>query len=99
VSDIIEHRTLVGHALHNDLQVNIFTNEDIKQSFSFQVLFLSHPKRRIRDTQRYKGFRSLLNGGLPSLKSLAHKVLGLKIQTGAHDSVSVQRNNFSHSNN
>lgn len=23
VSDIIEHRTLVGHAIHNDLQVKI----------------------------------------------------------------------------
>ena len=56
--------------------------------FSEKVLFLSHPKRRIRDTQRYKGFRSLFNGGLPSLKALADKVLGLKIQTGAHDSVS-----------
>ncbi|CAF3336879.1 unnamed protein product [Rotaria socialis] len=71
VSDIIEHRTLVGHAIHNDLK----------------VLFLSHPKKRIRDTQRYKGFRSLFNGGLPSLKALADKILGLKIQTGAHDSV------------
>ena len=50
-------------------------------------MFLSHPKRRIRDTQRYKGFRSLFNGGLPSLKSLADRVLGLRIQTGAHDSV------------
>ncbi|CAF1065898.1 unnamed protein product [Adineta steineri] len=75
VSDIIEHRLLVGHAIHNDLQ----------------VLFLSHPKRLIRDTQRYKGFRSLFNGGLPSLKSLADKVLGLKIQTGAHDSVEDAR--------
>ena len=56
-------------------------------SFSEKVLFLSHPKRRIRDTQRYKGFRSLFNGGLPSLKALVDKVLGLKIQTGAHDSV------------
>ena len=56
--------------------------------FLSQVLFLSHPKRLIRDTQRYKGFRSLYNGGLPSLKSLVEKVLGLKIQTGAHDSVS-----------
>ncbi|UJR30355.1 hypothetical protein I4U23_017890 [Adineta vaga] len=75
VSDIIQHRTLVGHAIHNDLQ----------------VLFLSHPKRRIRDTQRYKGFRSLFNGGLPSLKLLVEKVLGLKIQTGAHDSVEDAR--------
>jgi RNA exonuclease 4 len=92
VSDIIEHRTLVGHAIHNDLQVDIYKNEHSKQSFFFlKVLFLSHPKRRIRDTQRYKGFRSLFNGGLPSLKSLADKVLGLKIQTGAHDSVSVYK--------
>lgn len=53
-----------------------------------KVLFLTHPKRLIRDTQRYRGFRSLFNGGLPSLKSLADRVLGLQIQQGAHDSVS-----------
>ncbi len=92
MSDIIKHRTLVGHAVHNDLQVKIFKNHIQKKSILvfLKVLFLSHPKRRIRDTQRYKGFRSLFNGSLPSLKSLADKVLGLKIQTGSHDSVSLK---------
>ena len=92
VSDIIEHRLLVGHAIHNDLEVIVHLYDHIRSAvtdvFSDQVLFLSHPKRRTRDTQRYKAFRALLNGGLPSLKTLADKVLGLKIQTGAHDSVS-----------
>jgi len=75
VAKIIENKILVGHAIHNDLQ----------------VLFLSHPKRKIRDTQRYKEFRLLFNGGLPSLKALAERVLGLKIQTGEHDSVEDSR--------
>ncbi len=96
MSDIIEHRILVGHAIHNDLQVYILKIL-IKTKIYFlflKVLFISHPKRRIRDTQRYKGFRSLFNGGLPSLKSLADKILGLKIQTGAHDSVSLINKSF-----
>ncbi|NXK43982.1 REXO4 exonuclease, partial [Chauna torquata] len=41
VADILNGRILVGHALHNDLK----------------VLFLDHPKKKIRDTQKYKPFR------------------------------------------
>lgn len=43
VSEIIKGRILVGHSLKNDLS----------------VLFLSHPKRNIRDTSRYKPFRKV----------------------------------------
>uniref|UniRef100_T1JI87 RNA exonuclease 4 n=1 Tax=Strigamia maritima TaxID=126957 RepID=T1JI87_STRMM len=71
VSDILKGRTLVGHALRNDLK----------------VLFLSHPRRHIRDTSRYKPFRSLFKGQIPSLKRLSEKLLGVKIQDGEHDSV------------
>ncbi|XP_040461217.1 RNA exonuclease 4 isoform X2 [Falco naumanni] len=41
VANILNGRILVGHALRNDLK----------------VLFLDHPQKKIRDTQRYKPFR------------------------------------------
>lgn len=73
VSTMLEGRILVGHALHNDLQ----------------VLLLSHPKQKIRDTQKCKIFRkknpSL--GGLSSLKKLVKTLLGISIQEGEHNSV------------
>lgn len=73
VSKIIEGRLLVGHALHNDLQ----------------VLYLSHPKNKIRDTQKCKLLRQMKPGlgGLCSLKVLAKELLGIDIQQGEHDSV------------
>lgn len=71
VSDIIKDRILVGHALKNDLQ----------------VLFLDHPKKKIRDTQRYKPFRAEFNGRLPSLKKLTAKILNVDIQGKAHSSI------------
>ncbi|XP_069787557.1 RNA exonuclease 4 isoform X2 [Narcine bancroftii] len=46
VADILKDRTLVGHAIHNDLK----------------ILFLDHPKKKIRDTQKYKPFKSLVKG-------------------------------------
>ncbi|CAF0880599.1 unnamed protein product [Brachionus calyciflorus] len=73
VAEIIEGRILVGHALHNDLQ----------------VLLLSHPKNKIRDTQKCKVFRQKFPslGSLSSLKVLAKTLLGLIIQEGEHNSV------------
>ncbi|KDR17651.1 RNA exonuclease 4 [Zootermopsis nevadensis] len=71
VAEILQGRILVGHALRNDLK----------------VLFLSHPRRAIRDTSRYKPFRKFANGRTPSLRKLAEEVLGVKIQQGEHDSV------------
>jgi RNA exonuclease 4 len=71
VAEILQGRILVGHALRNDLK----------------VLFLSHPRRAIRDTSRYKLFRKFANGRTPSLRKLAEEVLGVKIQQGEHDSV------------
>ncbi|NXX43158.1 REXO4 exonuclease, partial [Tricholaema leucomelas] len=41
VANILNGRILVGHALRNDLK----------------VLFLDHPQKKIRDTQRYKPFK------------------------------------------
>jgi RNA exonuclease 4 len=73
VADLIKNRILVGHALHNDLR----------------VLYLSHPKKLIRDTQKCRVFRHMSPsiGSLCSLKNLAQILLGISIQEGEHDSV------------
>uniref|UniRef100_A0A2A4IXJ3 RNA exonuclease 4 n=1 Tax=Heliothis virescens TaxID=7102 RepID=A0A2A4IXJ3_HELVI len=75
VSELIKGRILVGHSLKNDLS----------------VLFLSHPKRNIRDTSRYKPFRKITKGSTPSLKRLAKEILGIDIQSGEHSSVEDAR--------
>jgi RNA exonuclease 4 len=73
VAEMIKDRILVGHAIHNDLK----------------ILFLDHPKKKLRDTQRCKLFRKLKPslGGIPSLKNLAQALLGVSIQCGEHSSV------------
>ena len=69
VGEILKDRTLVGHALQNDLK----------------VLYIGHPKHMIRDTSQF--FRKLLGGRRPALKKLAESILGVRVQTGEHDSV------------
>jgi len=71
VSDIMNGRVLVGHSIKNDLK----------------VLFLTHPKRMIRDTSLYKPFRAAFNGKTPSLKNLSARFLGVSVQEGEHSSV------------
>uniref|UniRef100_A0A8C7LMU0 RNA exonuclease 4 n=1 Tax=Oncorhynchus mykiss TaxID=8022 RepID=A0A8C7LMU0_ONCMY len=71
VAEILQGRTLVGHAIHNDLK----------------ILFLDHPKKRIRDTQKYKSFKKIVKSGRPSLKLLCREILGVKVQQGEHSSV------------
>lgn len=71
VASMLRGRVLVGHALHNDLK----------------VLFLDHPKRKIRDTQKYKPFKTQVKSGRPSLKLLAEKILGVQVQQAEHCSV------------
>ena len=73
VANILKGRILVGHAVHNDLQ----------------VLYLSHEKKKIRDTQKCKIFRRLHPslGGLSSLKNLAKLLLSQTIQEGEHNSI------------
>ncbi|NXD68098.1 REXO4 exonuclease, partial [Eolophus roseicapillus] len=71
VADILNGRILVGHALRNDLK----------------VLFLDHPQKKIRDTQRYKPFRQRVGNGRPSLKLLCEKLLNVQVQTSEHCSV------------
>ncbi|NWJ08686.1 REXO4 exonuclease, partial [Crypturellus undulatus] len=71
VADILNGRILVGHALHNDLK----------------VLFLDHPKKKIRDTQKYKPFRQRVKNGRPSLKLLCERLLDVHVQTAEHCSI------------
>ncbi|XP_043256997.1 RNA exonuclease 4 isoform X2 [Colletes gigas] len=71
VAEILRGRILVGHALKHDLD----------------VLYLSHPRKHLRDTSRFKTFRQLSRGNTPSLKKLAYELLGREIQTGEHSSV------------
>jgi len=68
VSALLKGKILVGHALQNDLD----------------VLYIQHPKYKIRDTARY--FRGQ-GGRTPSLKSLAEKYLKVEIQSGEHSSI------------
>lgn len=75
VSEIIDGKILVGHAIRND----------------FNALLLSHPKKDVRDTCAHPPFRSLAGGGSPSLKYLASVVLGIQIQQGAHSSIQDSR--------
>lgn len=75
VSKILEDRVVVGHAVKNDLG----------------VLLLSHPKKDVRDTSRFSGFRKYSAGKVPSLKKLAKELLGVEIQGGEHSSIEDAR--------
>lgn len=75
VCELINGKILVGHSLIND----------------FKVLMINHPRRLVRDTAKYRPFRSLSKGKTPGLKRLAQEVLGLTIQQGEHDSVDDAR--------
>ncbi|NXS09382.1 REXO4 exonuclease, partial [Neodrepanis coruscans] len=71
VAEILKGRILVGHALRNDLK----------------VLFLDHPQKKIRDTQRYKPFKERVKSSRPSLKLLCEALLNVKVQTAEHCSI------------
>ncbi|XP_054030301.1 RNA exonuclease 4 [Dryobates pubescens] len=71
VANILAGRILVGHALRNDLK----------------VLFLDHPQKMIRDTQRYKPFKQRVKSSRPSLKLLCEKLLNVRVQTSEHCSI------------
>ncbi|MCJ1395388.1 3'-5' exonuclease [Xylographa bjoerkii] len=75
VAGLMQDKILVGHAIRNDLE----------------ALMLGHPRRDIRDTSRYPGFRALAGGRTPALKRLAKELLGLEIQGGEHSSIEDAR--------
>ncbi|KAM9773775.1 RNA exonuclease 4 [Syngnathus typhle] len=71
VAEILQGRIVVGHAIHND----------------FKILLLDHPKKKIRDTQKYKPFRKIAKTNRPALRVLCKEILNVKIQQGEHSSV------------
>lgn len=71
VAAILNGKILVGHAIQHDLD----------------ALLISHPRRRIRDTSRFKPFRNMVGGRTPGLRKLAKIILGVDIQKGEHSSV------------
>lgn len=75
VAKLLDGRILVGHSVRSDLD----------------ALLLGHPKRDIRDTSRYPGFRQYSAGRTPGLKKLAMEVLGVDIQGGQHSSIEDAR--------
>jgi RNA exonuclease 4 len=75
VENILKGRIIVGHAVKNDLE----------------VMLLTHPKKDIRDTSKFSGFRKYSAGRSPSLKKLAKEVLGVDIQDGEHSSIEDAR--------
>ncbi|KAL9045302.1 MAG: hypothetical protein Q9214_001634 [Letrouitia sp. 1 TL-2023] len=75
IAKLLDGKILIGHAVENDLN----------------ALFLGHPRRDIRDTSQYPGFRRYAGGTIPALKKLAREVLGMEIQVGAHSSIEDAR--------
>ncbi|PVG02511.1 ribonuclease H-like protein [Serendipita vermifera] len=71
VSDLLEDRFLVGHALSNDLQ----------------ALLLSHPWLKTRDTQGFQPFKALTRTKRPGLRKLVKAVFDIEIQKGEHNPV------------
>ena len=76
VAQLVRGKILVGHAIHNDLN----------------VLNISHPPALVRDTAFFQGLRRALAAvsdkyccsQCPSLKNLCRHVLHLSIQEGEH---------------
>ncbi|GHJ87946.1 hypothetical protein NliqN6_4348 [Naganishia liquefaciens] len=75
VAELVEGKILIGHAVENDTK----------------ALLLSHPSPLLRDTQTFKALREVAKTKRPGLKKLTELELGLKIQAGAHSSVTDAR--------
>ena len=68
---MIRHKTLVGHAVYNDLQ----------------SLGIHHPLERIVDIQRIPAIQRLLCRSFPKLKHVSKVLLNRDIQNGSHCSL------------
>jgi RNA exonuclease 4 len=72
LGEFLRDRILVGHGLKRDLE----------------VLKMTHPREKIRDTSLYEAFRAKYSAGkIPSLKKIVQEELGVIIQNGEHDSI------------
>ena len=71
VAKLLHARTIIGHALHNDLK----------------ALMLDHPKANVRDTATFPPYRETQGQGTKPrrLKHLAEQFLGWQIQGGVHN--------------
>jgi RNA exonuclease 4 len=77
VRDILKDRVLVGHAIQGDLN----------------VLKLTHPKDKIRDTGLYEPFRTKYAAGkIPSLKKVVQGELNISVQKSEHNAVCTRLN-------
>lgn len=75
VANLLQGRIVVGHDLRHDLE----------------VLILDHPRKDIRDTARFSGFKKYGHGPKPALRVLAREILGVEIQSGQHSSIEDAR--------
>lgn len=74
VREILKDRVLVGHAVQGDLN----------------ILKLTHPNDKIRDTGLYEPFRRKYSAGkMPSLKKVVQGELDISVQEPEHDAVST----------
>lgn len=90
VAELVEGKILIGHAVENDTKVRLAPSMvERMPTLSPQALLLSHPSPLLRDTQTFKALREVAKTKKPGLKKLTELELGLKIQAGAHSSVST----------
>lgn len=74
VAELIKGKTIVGHAIHNDLK----------------ALLLTHPSYLIRDTSTFQPLRDLAKTTRPSLRTLVKLTLGIDIQKDGEEHSSVE---------
>jgi len=88
VAGLIDKRILVGHDIKNDLKVLFLGHpfNKIRDTAKYVFKLKYNLRKCITISLRYKEFHKL-KSGRPSLKFLAEKLLGIKIQSGEHDSV------------
>ncbi len=74
VAELIKGKTLVGHAIRNDMK----------------ALLLSHPHYLIRDTATFAPLQQLAKTNRPSLRALVALTLGIEIQRDGDEHSSVE---------
>eukprot|EP00897_Mesotaenium_endlicherianum_P010206 jgi/Mesen1/9213/ME000591S08536 len=80
---VTDYRTFVSGVRASDLRAGRDHGGLDARDTWLQVLLLSHPKKDIRDTYKYRPLRELARGSR-KLKHIAERVLGAAIQAGEH---------------